>query len=151
MWQFGVLPGNSMALAVLHFMTSRLHRGTNAVVMSHTAIAALMAISDRTVRTATQNLAKANFIQILKSGSSNVYVINHRVAWQGKRGARFAAFGADLLVYEAEQEVPVDQLIHESESLNTVPSMFSAEDSPFDDEEIESNLPNPDQHEIDHP
>jgi hypothetical protein len=121
MWQFGVQPGNGTAIVVLHFLTSRLHRGTNAVVMSFEAIAKTMNLTDKTIKTAIKKLADARFIQILKSGKSNVYVINHQVAWQGSRGARFAAFGAELLVHEGEQDTPVDQLIEGAKELQTVP------------------------------
>lgn len=123
MWQFGVKPGNSTALVVLHFMTARLNRGTNAVVMSSEAIAKIMNLNDKTIRTAIQKLAEAKFIQILKSGRSNIYVINHQVAWQGNRGARFAAFGAELIIHEAEQAIPVDQLIEDAKALQTVAIM----------------------------
>ena len=123
MWQFGVKPGNGTAIVVLHFLTARLHRGTNAVVMSFDAIAKTMNLTDKTIKTAIKKLAEAKFIQILKTGKSNVYVINHQVAWQGPRGARFAAFGAELMVHEAEQDMPVDQLIEDAKNLQTVPIM----------------------------
>ena len=49
-------------------------------------MAAAMGIADRTAKTAVAALADARFIQILKSGKSNVYIINSQVAWQGERG-----------------------------------------------------------------
>lgn len=145
MWQFGVQSGNGTALVVLHFLTARLHRGTNAVVISFDAIAKTMNITDRTVKTAIKKLAEAKFIQILKSGSSNVYVINHQVAWQGSRGARFAAFGAELLVHEAEQNTSVDELIAEAKTLKTVPIMEFGERLLVGNEPIDP----PDQGEMD--
>ena len=147
MWQFGIKQGNGTALAILHFMTSRLHRGTNAVVMSHEAIAKTMNITDRTVRTATQKLAEAKFVQILKSGSSNVYIINHQVAWQGNRGARFAAFGAELVLHEAEQAKPVDELIEDAKTMQTVPIMDFGERVLVGNEPIDP----PDQQEMELP
>lgn len=147
MWQFGVKPGNGTSILVLHFLTSRLHRGTNAVVMSFDAIAKTMNLTDKTIKTAIKKLAEAKFIQILKTGKSNVYVINHQVAWQGARGARFAAFGAELMVHEAEQDVPVDQLIEDSKTLQTVPIMDFGERILVGNESIDP----PDQQEMELP
>ena len=118
---------NPTALSVLHFLTSRLHRGTNGVVMSYAAMAAAMGIADRTAKTAVAALANARFIQILKSGKSNVYIINSQVAWQGARGARFAAFNAEIVLAEAEQMEPVDKLIEDARELMTVPQLLPGE------------------------
>lgn len=125
MWQFGLK--NPTGLAVLHFLTSRLRRGTNGVVMSYAAMAQAMGIADRTAKTAIAALAEAKFIQIVKSGKSNVYIINSNVAWQGKRGARFAAFNADIVVAEREQVLPVDQLIEDAKDLVAIPVLEDGE------------------------
>lgn len=121
MWQFGIK--NPSALSLLHYFLSQMDRGTNGVVMSALAIASVTGISQRTVQGAIKALSEAKFIQVLKSGKSNVYVINNQIAWQGKRGARYASFGADLIISESEQTVPVDQLINEAKELVNVPIM----------------------------
>ena len=59
MWKFGLK--NPTALSVLHFLTSRLHRGTNGVVMSYAAMASAMGIAERTAKTAVAALADAGF------------------------------------------------------------------------------------------
>ena len=145
MWQFGLK--NPTGLAVLHFLTSRLHRGTNGVVMSYAAMAAAMGIADRTAKTAAAALADARFIQILKSGKSNVYIINSQVAWQGERGARFAAFHSEIVLAEQEQIVSVDKLIEDAKELVTVPLLepgerflVGNEDTPPPDQ-LEMHLP----------
>ena len=122
-WLFGAK--NGTALAVLHLLTGRLNRGTNAVIMSHEAIASALGITSRTARDSTKKLEAAKFVQVLKSGTSNVYVINSRVAWQGVRGMRHASFNADLVVVEQEQDRPVDELIEESRACSTCPSSTS--------------------------
>lgn len=145
MWQFGLK--NPTGLAVLHFLTSRLHRGTNGVVMSYAAMAQAMGIADRTAKTAIAALSEAKFIQILKSGKSNVYIINSQVAWQGKRGGRFASFNAEIVLAETEQSVPVDTLIEEGKGLQTVPQLIDDErmlvgNEPIDPpDQQEMNLP----------
>ena len=54
-------------------------------------------------------LSNHNFIEVVKVGNMNVYRINSRVAWQGKRGERFAAFNAEILA-ESEQPEGFDTL-----------------------------------------
>ncbi|MFB7000852.1 MULTISPECIES: replication/maintenance protein RepL [Bacillati] len=142
MWQFGLK--NPTGLAVLHFLTSRLTRGSNGVVMSYAAMASAMGIADRTAKTAIAALADARFIQVLKSGKSNVYIINSQVAWQGRRGARFAAFNAEIVLAETEQSQPVDDLIEEAKSLNVVPQLLAGERPFIDNDPIDP----PDQGEL---
>ena len=138
---------NGTALAVLHLLTGRLNRGTNAVIMSHEAIASALGITSRTARDSTKKLEAAKFVQVLKSGTSNVYVINSRVAWQGVRGMRHASFNAELVVVEQEQDRPVDQLIEESKTLQHVPILDFNERLLVGNED----LPPPDQQEMDLP
>jgi len=130
MWKLGIK--NPMALSVLHFMVSKLSRGTNGVVMSAAAIAKQMGISQRTVQNTIVVLRDCKFVQVLKSGNANVYIINSRVAWQGERGARFASFNAQILVDESEQAQPVDELIRQSEEMLPVPLMHFNEEIQLD-------------------
>lgn len=145
MWQFGLK--NPTALAVLHFLTARMHRGTNGVVISFGAMATAMDIGERTAKASIVALAEAKFIQILKSGRSNVYIINSQVAWQGKRGSRYAAFNAEIILSENEQVKPVDELIEESKGLATVPQLLPGERPLVGNEEGDP----PDQLEMDLP
>lgn len=142
MWRFGLK--NPTGLAVLHFLSSRLNRGSNGVVMSYAAMAAAMGIAERTAKTAIAALAAANFLQILKSGRSNVYIINSQVAWQGRRGSRFASFNAEIVLAETEQSESVDALIEAGKHLNTVPQLLDGERLLVDNDPIDP----PDQGEL---
>ena len=126
MWKLGIQ--HPMALSVLHFMVSKLSRGTNGVVMSAAAMAKQMGISQRTVQNTIVVLRDCKFVQVLKSGNANVYIINSRVAWQGERGARFASFNAQILVDESEQSQQVDELIEQAEQMYPVPVMHFNEE-----------------------
>lgn len=121
MWQLGVK--HPTALAVLHFMISKLNRGANGIVISAAALARQMGISERTARAATAVLSDARFVQVLKSGNTNVYIVNSKVAWQGNRGMRFSAFNAQLIVDEQEQIKTVEELQQDGEELIEVPIM----------------------------
>jgi hypothetical protein len=121
MWKLGVK--HPMALSVLHFMVSRLNRGTNGVVISASALAQQMGISTRTVQSTIAVLRDCKFVQVLKTGNTNIYIINSQIAWQGDRGHRFSSFNAEILIHESEQEKPVDELIAEANEMLPVPVM----------------------------
>lgn len=130
MWKLGIK--HPMALAVLHFMVSKLSRGTNGVVISAAALAKQMGLAPRTVQNTITVLRDCKFVQVLKSGNVNVYIINSRVAWQGERGMRYASFNAQILVDESEQAKPVDELIEEANELMQVPVMTFNEEIQLD-------------------
>ena len=121
MWKLGVK--HPSALAVLHFMISKMSRGTNGVLISAAALSRQMGISPRTAQSAVAVLQEKSFVQIFKTGNSNVYIINSKVAWQGHRGMRYASFNAQLIVDEQEQVRPLDELIDEGDHLIEVPVM----------------------------
>ena len=135
------------ALTILHFFISRMARGSNGVVMSHKAIANTIGMTDKTVMRATKLLDDRRFIQTLKSGNQNAYIINSKVAWQGPRGSRYVTFSADILVHECEQAKPVDQLIEEQKELKRVPILDFGERLHVLNNPIEP----PDQNEMDLP
>lgn len=119
MWKLGLK--HPTALAVLHFMISKLSRGANGIVISAPALARQMGISERTAKTATGILRDKKFLQILKSGNTNAYIVNSKVAWQGNRGMRYASFNAQLLVDEQEQNNSIEELEAEADELIDVP------------------------------
>lgn len=121
MWRLSIK--SPAAITVLHFMISQLARGTTGVIISAPAMARKLGISERSVKSAVKLLKEMKFVQILKSGNTNAYVINSRVAWQGKRGFRYASFNAQIMVDEFEQGSTVEELIEEGNNLIEVPVM----------------------------
>ena len=97
---------------------------SNALVVSQKAIAEGIGTTRETVNKALRYLAAHNFIQVLKAGGATVYVVNSRVAWQGERGARFAAFGADVIAIESEQ---TEGTVDEQTPLKGVPKLVEGE------------------------
>lgn len=90
------------AMSTLMYLIKHMSR-SNAIVISQQAIAKGIGTSRQSVNQAVRYLHEHNFIETVKAGGATVYVINSRVAWQGERGARFAAFGADIVALEEEQ------------------------------------------------
>lgn len=130
MWKVGVK--NATALPLLMYMVAKVKRGSGGVMVSINTIADDLQCTTRTVQKAINVLKNSNFIQVLKSGNSNVYILNSQVAWSGKRGARTATFHATIKVVEQEQDVAVDQLIEEGKALLPVPEMFGSGDLNWD-------------------
>lgn len=110
------------AMATLMTMVNRMSR-SNALVMSQSAISKEIGTSRETVNKAIRMLVDHNFIQTVKVGGTTVYVVNSRVAWQGERGARYAAFAADVIALEAEQDSPID----DQPALLSVPQLREGE------------------------
>lgn len=128
MWKLGTK--YPTALAVLHFMISKLARGASGVIISAPAMARQMDISERSAKAAVAVLRDMKFVQILKSGNTNAYIVNSRVAWQGKRGFRYASFNAQIIVDEQEQARTVEELIQEGGELIDVPVMEVTDEGP---------------------
>jgi hypothetical protein len=92
-----------VAAGMLHLLASKMNR-TNAVVMSKRAIAEELGVVERSVERAVTVLREGLWVQVVKVGTQNAYVINSRVYWQGERGKRFANFYAAVSVTETEQD-----------------------------------------------
>lgn len=130
------------AMGTLMYMVTNMSR-SNALVVSQQAIATGLKCSRVTVNQAIKYLVEHNFVQVIKAGGSTVYVVNSRVAWQGERGARYAAFGADVIAVETEQTGPIDDL----QPLKGVPKLHEGERLLVGNEATEP----PDQGELDLP
>jgi hypothetical protein len=128
------------AMGTLMYMVNRMSR-SNALVVSQQAIADELHIKRESVNRAIKHLVDHNFVQVIKAGGASVYVVNSRVAWQGDRGSRYAAFGADVIALESEQTGQIDDL----PPLKGVPKLHEGERLLVRNERIEP----PDQGELD--
>lgn len=96
-----------VAMGTLMHMVENMSR-SNAFMASQQSIAKALDVSPRAIKMAVSELESRKFIQIVKIGTANAYIVNTRVAWQGKRGARYAHFHADIVAYEIEQSKDID-------------------------------------------
>lgn len=110
------------AMGTLMYMVNHMSR-SNALVVSQKAMAKELGISLKSVGNSVKLLALHHFIETIKVGNTSVYVVNSRVAWQGERGARYAAFGADVIALESEQDRPID----DQPALKSVPQLRQGE------------------------
>lgn len=130
------------AMGTLMYLVNHMSR-SNALVVSQQAIADELGIKRESVNRALKHLVGHNFLEVVKAGGASVYVVNSRVAWQGDRGARYAAFGADVIAFESEQTSNLDNL----PVLKSVPKLFDGERLLVGNEEG----PPPDQQEMELP
>jgi Firmicute plasmid replication protein (RepL) len=110
------------AMGTLMYMLNNMSR-SNALVVSQKAIATELGLSLKSIGNSVKLLSEHHFIETIKVGNTSVYVVNSRVAWQGERGARYAAFGADVVALEVEQTAPIDNL----PALKSVPKLNEGE------------------------
>lgn len=110
------------AMGTLMYMINRMSR-SNALVVSQKAMADELDITRESVNRAVKHLVNHNFLQVIKAGGASVYVVNSRVAWQGVRGGRYAAFQADVIAVESEQTGELDDL----PPLKSVPRLYDGE------------------------
>ena len=124
--KFLKLKGAIAAMRVMHQLLARMG-DHNAAVISQKALADLLEYDVRTIRRAVAMLKEHNWVEVMQIGDRggiNAYVINSRVAWQGKRdGIRNALFSANVYVTEKEQP----DRIKEGEPLKQVPDLFPGE------------------------
>lgn len=111
---------------LLHLLVGRVGRH-NAVVISQKTLANLMECSRDTVKRAVSDLREGRWIEVRQigdRGTTNAYIINDRVAWQGKRdGIRYSLFSAQVIVSEDEQPDDID----EQPDLRRTPSLYPGE------------------------
>lgn len=77
--------------------------GTNALCVSYKALVEILGISESTVKRAVKYLKENGWVCVLKSGTSNVYVVNDQVAWTsyGTQKA-YCKFQANVLLASSE-------------------------------------------------
>jgi hypothetical protein len=103
---WALLSRKPAASAVMHILCAHLGEH-NAVVISQETIARLCKLSTRSVRRGILDLIEGNWIEVRQigaTGTTNAYVVNDRVAWQGSRdGLRYSLFSAAVFISEEEQ------------------------------------------------
>lgn len=101
----------------------------NAVVASHKTLAQILDIHPTTIKRAIADLVAENWIEVRQiglTGTACAYVLNHRVAWAGKRdNIRYALFSANVIV--ASDEQPDRDELGEQQPLRKLPRLFPGE------------------------
>jgi hypothetical protein len=131
-------PSGALVFSVIR---ENMQMGTNAVTISNGVLAKLLGKSRATVTRAISYLSSNNYVQIIKVGNVNTYVVNEQIAFSGRSGQRTAVYSATMVAHESEQEEGWDNI----KKLKSVPLIFENERAILGSED----LPPPDQKDID--
>jgi len=132
---------NPAAALVFSVIRENMQIGTNAVAISNGALCKIIGRSRATISRAVKYLSDNCYVQIIKTGNTNTYVVNERIAFAGSVGQRKAVFSAIVVAHESEQEEGWDQV----KKLKAVPVIFEDERVVLGNDE----LPPPDQKDLD--
>jgi hypothetical protein len=131
---------NPTAALVFSVIRENMQIGTNAVTISNPVLAKILGKSARTIARATKHLAEHAYVQIVKVGNTNTYVVNEQVAFAGSVGQRKAVFSATVVAHECEQEEGWEQV----KKLKAIPIIYDDERPILGGDE----LPPPDQQDL---
>lgn len=80
----------------------------NALVVSQEALSEAMGLHRSTIFRCTNYLKEKKAVNIVKSGSTNIYAINVQLAWKSNaNGKKYALFDAAVYVADSEQDKPL--------------------------------------------
>ena len=126
---------------VFSVIRENMQMGTNAVTISNGVLSKILGKSRATITRAISYLATNNYVQIIKVGNVNTYVVNEQIAFSGRAGQRTAVYSATMVAHESEQEEGWDRI----KKLKSVPLIYENERAILSSE----NLSPPDQKDID--
>jgi len=129
------------AWQILTLLTERMNR-TNAVVISQSTMCQILGYGRTTVHNAIRLLEAERWVQIVKIGTANGYIVNSKVVWRDHGGKRYGSFFAEVVVSESEQAHPIEDW--DNVELRHVPILQVGE-TPLDDG---ADLPPPDQKDL---
>lgn len=131
------------AWQVFTLLVERMNK-SNAIVISQATIAGILGYTRTTINSAVKLLESENWVQIIKVGQVNAYVINSKVVWRDHSGSgkRFSGFFAQVVASEDEQTHPIEQW--DNIELKNVPVLMPGDLPVVTDED----LPPPDQKDL---
>ena len=101
-----------IAYRIFKFLINNMD-GYNAVVCSYQVLQEYFGISQDTVRRAIKLLKEKKYVDVHKSGTSNVYTVNKQIAWNSwGNNFKYAKFGANIIISESEQKAKIKTWKH---------------------------------------
>lgn len=93
------------ALKVFTWLIEKADR-RNALVASYATMSSGLNLAERTIRNSINYLKEKKLITVLKSGTTNVYVLNDQIIWKdtADRKDKFSQFSAEVIITASEQE-----------------------------------------------
>lgn len=95
---------DSMALALFFFMLNKMDN-YNALICSYAVFMEVFNCSRMTISRAIKTLKEMKYIDIVKSGTSNIYILNKQLVWNSwGTNYDYCSFGANIVVTSSENE-----------------------------------------------
>lgn len=115
---------NPTSVAVLFSLVENMNR-ENAVMISFSGLEKLTGYSRATISRAIKYLEDNNWIQIIKIGTANAYLINSGAFWQTYGDKKVTSFRANILAFSDEQTKSLEKL--EGVKLKQIPILMKNE------------------------
>ena len=102
--RYWLMKENPVAYCIMDFLASNMDR-LNAIICSYKVIQEKFGYSKPTVMRAIKVLKDKQYVKVVKSGTSNIYLINKTLYWNswGSNYA-YAEFGAKIIISSSEQD-----------------------------------------------
>lgn len=133
---------NATAGNLLFILAEKMNR-QNALVCSYDTLSKITNLGRTTLYKAIKFLKDEHWIQVIKVGTANAYVVNSRVFWQSYGDKKLTVFNAAIVASSDEQDEPVENW--DQVELKHFPFLHHQEEAIV----MEEDLPPPDQREID--
>lgn len=102
---------NPVAMSIFVFLSEYMNR-RNAVVCPSRVLEEVTGKGRVTISRAIKYLKEKEYVTVLKSGNTNVYVLNPHVVWSSARtGKSFCEFQGTVLISKSENDKLIDSII----------------------------------------
>ena len=113
-WLMGKSP---IAYRIFKFLINNMD-SYNAVMCSQTVLQERFEVSRATVSRAVKLLKDKQYIDVYKSGTSNVYAVNKQIAWNSwGSNFKYGKFSANIILSESEQEEQIKTRIQRHQEI----------------------------------
>lgn len=107
-----------IAYRIFKFLINNMD-GYNSLVCSQAVLQEVFGVSRPTIARAIKLLKEKQYIEIYKSGTSNVYCVNKNIAWNSwGSNFKYAKFGANIIISESEQDPLISKKVKQVELKN---------------------------------
>ena len=95
---------SAIAYRIFKFLTANMDE-YNAIICSYKVLQETFGISQVTVARAVKLLKEKGYIAVFKTGTSNVYALNHKIVWNSwGTNYQYSKFPANVILSISEQE-----------------------------------------------
>lgn len=107
--RYWLMKKSPIAYCVMDFLASNMDR-FNAVICSYRVMQEKFGYSRAALSEAIKLLREHNYIDVKKTGTSNIYILNKRLYWNSwGTNYAYAEFGANIIISASEQDTKTQE------------------------------------------